>query len=106
MIYELREYKTSPHRMDRLHQRFVDAAIPTWERHGITVVAFWTDVEDPNRVLYILSFPDAEARKKAWEGFRNDPEWKAAKEATEYDGELVEDRAVTVMNPTPYSPLQ
>lgn len=106
MIYELREYRTSPHRIDRLHQRFQEAAMPAWERHGFGVVAFWTDAEDPNRVLYVLSFEDHEQRKRAWEGFRADPEWKAAKEATEYDGELVEHREVTVLEPTGYSPLQ
>ena len=35
-------------------------------------------------LTYMLGFPDEEAQKKAWDTFRNDPEWKQLSKADEY----------------------
>ena len=40
----------------------------------------------------------------AWESFRADPEWIAAKAASEVDGELVANITSIVMTRTPYAP--
>ena len=53
----------------------------------------WNDCEDM-------------AAKKSWEAFQADPDWKAAKEASEKDGKLVDDVKSTYMKPTDSSPIK
>ena len=47
-----------------------------------------------------------EAREKSWTAFRQDPDWLAAKEASEKDGKLVEKVEEIYLNPTDFSPLK
>jgi hypothetical protein len=56
--------------------------------------------------VYILAYPSKEAREKSWKAFVDDPDWKAAKEASEKDGKLVDKVDQVFLNPTDYSPLK
>src|SRR5262245_30767293 len=79
-----------------------------FEKHGITIIGYWvpTDAKEAERkLIYILAYPNMEAAKKSWDGFRNDPAWKAAKDASEKDGVLVEKVESVYLNPTDYSPI-
>jgi hypothetical protein len=44
----------------------------------MTIVGFWQPVSSgmERTLIYILAYKDAAARDAAWNGFRNDPEWK------------------------------
>jgi len=57
-------------------------------------------------MVYILAFPSKEAAEKSWKAFVNDPEWKAAKDASEKDGPLVKKVESIYLNPTDYSPIK
>ena len=105
MIYELRFYRAAAGKMDALHDRFRDHALPLFARHGVEVVGFWVPEHDPEQLVYLVRFRDAEARERAWNGFRNDPEWQSAKADSERDGALVEKQDHWVMEPTDYSPM-
>src|SRR5690606_18715681 len=59
MIYELREYVAHPGAADKLHRRFRDKTLALFARHGLEVAGFWVDEKDPNRIVYLLKFPDA-----------------------------------------------
>ena len=107
MLYELRIYVSSPENVDALHERFRTVNLGVFERLGIDLVGFWTDVTDPVRIHYLVRFPDQAARDAAWAAFDADPEWQAAKkESEDRHGKLVLQAISTRLEPTAYSPLQ
>jgi hypothetical protein len=108
-VFELRTYHAAPGKMKSLHARFRDHTNKLFEKHGMTIIGFWNPA-DPEKaeqtLIYILAFPSKEAADKSWQAFRDDPEWKAAKEASEQDGKLVDKVESVYLNPTDYSPLK
>jgi hypothetical protein len=75
----------------------------------MTIIGFWTPTdkkEADKKLIYLLAFPSREAADKSWKAFRDDPDWKAAKEASEKDGRLVDKFESLFLNPTDYSPLK
>jgi hypothetical protein len=59
-----------------------------------------------NTLVYILSYPSLDARKKSWDAFGADPEWNAAKTESEKNGKLVDKVDSVFLTPTDYSPLR
>ncbi|HVS61989.1 MAG TPA: NIPSNAP family protein [Thermoanaerobaculia bacterium] len=107
--YELRVYIAADGKLDALHERFREHTLDLFEKHGMTVVAFWTptDAERASTTLiYVLSYPDAEARAKSWKAFAEDPEWRRVYQESHKDGPLVEKVESTMMTPTDYSPMR
>jgi hypothetical protein len=108
-VFELRIYYPNPGKMQALHARFRDHTNALFKKHGMEIIAFWvpTDPKDTDqKLIYILAYPSEAAGKKSWEAFRNDPEWKKAREASEKDGVLVNKVDSVWMKPTDYSPLK
>lgn len=88
MIYELREYVAAPGKTELLHQRFADETLALFDKHGITVIGFWTDADDDSRIIYLLRFADEDTKKRAWAAFQSDPQWQHTKATSEADGPL------------------
>ena len=110
-VFELRIYKTRPGKLDALNKRFREHTNRLFKKHGMELIGYWTPAEGPdseNTLIYILAYPSPEAREKSWEGFRSDPQWHEARDASEKDGPILEQGGVqsTILNPTDYSPLQ
>jgi hypothetical protein len=108
-VFELRIYHAAPGKMEALHARFRDHTCKLFAKHGMTIVGFWspTKPEEAEKTLYyVLAYPSKEAADKSWKAFRDDPDWKAAKEASEKDGTLVTKVDSVYMNPTDYSPMK
>ena len=108
-VFELRTYHSAPGKMEALHARFRDRTGKLFKKHNMTIIAFWspTDAEQAKRQLvYLLAFRSQEAAAKSWKDFQADPEWKAVKEASEKDGELVEKIEAVFLKPTDYSALK
>jgi len=108
-VFELRTYYAAPGKMTALHARFRDHTCKLFEKHGMTIVGFWspTKPEDAEqKLIYILAFPSKEAADKAWKDFRDDPDWKKARAESEKDGTLVTKVESVYMNPTDYSPMK
>ena len=108
-FFELRTYHAAEGKLEALHARFRDHTNPLFKKHGMTIIAFWTPADEPaskNTLIYILAYPDREAREKAWKEFQADPDWIAAKAASEKDGTLVLKVDSVFMNPTDYSPIK
>jgi hypothetical protein len=107
--YEMRTYTANAGKMEALHQRFRDHANRLLAKHGMEVVGHWT-VESGEgagtTMVFILAYPSKEAREKAWEAFKADPEWQKVKADSEKDGALVGKVVQTFMVPTDYSRLQ
>lgn len=103
--FELRIYYAAEGKLDALNSRFRDHTIALFTRHGMTNVAYWMPVENPQRrFVYLLSYPDLAAREASWKAFQADPEWIAAKAASETSGTLVEKVESRFLTLTDFSP--
>jgi hypothetical protein len=108
-VFELRTYTAAPGKMDALHTRFREHTNKLFEKHGMTIIGFWspTDAKEAEKkLIYVLAFPSREAARKSWKEFGADPEWRAAMKASEVNGKLVDKVESIYMNPTDYSPLK
>jgi hypothetical protein len=86
-VFELRTYTTPEGRLPALHDRFRNHTMALFSRHGMSHTGYWTPTDpkdSPNtKLLYILSHASKAAGLKSFENFRADPEWIAAKGASE-----------------------
>jgi NIPSNAP len=111
-VFEMRTYHANPGKLDALQARFRDHTRKLFEKHGMTNVGYWVPIDGQtgaaigNTLVYILSYPSLEARKKARDAFQNDPEWKSVKDASEKDGKLVEKVDSVFLAPTDYSAIK
>lgn len=111
-VFELRTYYAAPGKMAALNARFRNHTNKLFEKHGMTIIGFWTPLvgatEDkgPEKLIYMLAFPSKEAAAKSWKAFQDDPDWKKAKAESEKDGKLVDRVESTYLTPTDYSPLK
>ena len=108
-LFEMRTYYAAPGKMDALHARFRDHTCKLFEKHGMTLIGFWspTDAQDgQKRMVYILAHASKEAADKSWAAFRDDPDWKKAKAESEKDGPLVTKVESVFLKATDYSPLK
>ena len=104
-VYELRTYTTHPGRLPALNKRFKEHTTKLFEKHGMTNVMYWTPVDKEDTLIYVLKHNSAEAAKKSWDGFRNDPDWKKAAMESEKDGKIVMKVESVYMKTTDYSPM-
>lgn len=93
-FYELRIYHAMPGKLEAVHDRFRKHTNALFVKHGMEIVGFWgpTDREKgaENQLIYVLAYPSREAREASWKAFAADPEWQAARKASEANGKLVE----------------
>ena len=103
--FELRIYHAAEGKLDALNARFRDHTTGLFTRHGMTNVAYWMPLENPQRLLvYLLSYPDLTARENSWKAFQADPEWESAKAASEVSGPLVKKVDSRFLTLTDFSP--
>jgi hypothetical protein len=86
-VFELRTYTCpSEPMLARLHDRFREHTMKLFEKHGMENLVYWrvTTGDDGERMLiYLLGHKSVEAAKESFAAFRSDPEWLAAKKASE-----------------------
>jgi NIPSNAP len=105
-VFELRTYTTPEGKLDQLNARFRDHTRRIFDRHDMTSIGYWTPIDTPNTLVYILAHPSMDEAKKHWDAFRADPEWQKVKAATEAQGLTgikVESR---YLRPTDYSAIK
>src|SRR5258708_11557670 len=80
-VFELRTYTVPEGKMDALHARFRDITCKYFEKHGITIVGFWTP-KDPKeaktKLVYLLAHPSKEAAEKSWKALDEEADFCAA----------------------------
>jgi len=104
-VYEMRIYYAAPGKLDDLNARFRNHTTKLFEKHGMKNVGYWVPQDNPeNKLIYILSHESREAAKQSWKNFSADPDWQAARKASEVNGRLVTKADVIFMNPTDYTP--
>lgn len=113
-IFELRTYTASPGNLENLHARFRNHTLKLFEKHGMTNVGYWSPLDGQpgagETLIYILAHKSVDAAKASFDAFRQDPDWLAARKASEdkAGGPLTVQGGVksVFMNATDYSPLK
>jgi len=108
-LFELRTYTANEGKLDALNARFRDHTVKLFEKHGMTNIGYWKPEGERSKdtLIYILAFPDKEARNKAFKEFGADPEWKKAQAESEANGKLLVKPPDSVfLTPTDYSPMK
>jgi L-rhamnose mutarotase len=94
-VFELRTYTATPNNLAALHARFRDHTIALFAKHGMTNYGYWAvDANQPDAdkkrpgdtLIYMLAHKTKEARDESFKTFQKDPEWIAAKSASEKAG--------------------
>lgn len=111
-VYELRTYTTEEGRLPALHARFRDHTVKLFEKHGMKNVIYLTPIDGDgkpvgNKLVYLLAHKSQAAAKASFDSFRQDPDWKAAREASEKDGKILSVAPESqFFVPTDYSPMK
>lgn len=113
-VFELRTYTTTPNNLPLLHARFRDHTIALFAKHGMTNLFYWQLLPDQpgaeNTLVYLLAHASTDAAKNSFGAFRADPDWIAAKTASEQKGGgslTIPDGVKSVfLKPTDYSPTK
>ena len=90
-IQQLRIYEIFDHNKAAFHRRFRDHAMRIMSRYGFRFVSMWeTRFDGRTEFVYLLDWPDREAKEAAWRAFMADTEWTEIKRVTKArHGDLV-----------------
>jgi hypothetical protein len=113
-LFELRTYTAAPGRLANLNARFRDFTLGLFKKHGMENIAYWTPAAgEPgadNTLIYIVAHQNREGRDAAFKSFGADPDWVAARKASEEKagGSLTEKGGVKslLLRATDYSPMK
>ena len=113
-VFELRTYTASKGNLGALDARFKDHTIKLFEKHGMTNVVYWHVAAEEKgsdaMLVYLLAHKSQDEAKKSFATFGQDPDWTAARKASEEKagGSLTEKGGVVseFLKPTDYSPLK
>lgn len=108
-VYELRIYTCNEGKLDALLARFRDHTCKLFEKHGMKNIGYWVPVDKENgsetTLIYVLEHKSREAAKASFTAFGADPEWQAARKASEEGGKILAKPPESIfMTPTDYSP--
>ncbi|MEX0585303.1 MAG: NIPSNAP family protein, partial [Pirellulales bacterium] len=59
-----------------------------------------------NTLIYVLAHDSRDTAKKSWEGFRSDPDWHKARDASEAAGKIVIKVESIFAEPTDFSAIK
>jgi hypothetical protein len=76
MIVEVRSYRIKPGKRDEFIELFETRAVPAQRTYGINVIGPFLDVENPNKFVFLRSFPSLEERDRMKEAFYRGELWK------------------------------
>jgi hypothetical protein len=113
-VFELRTYTAATGRRDALNARFRNHTLKLFARHAITNVGYWTPMKDQkgaeDTLIYLLAHKSKEAAAASFKAFGEDPDWVAARKASEEKagGALTVPNGVKsqFLRATDYSPLK
>ncbi len=103
-VYELRTYTTPEGKLPQLHKRFREHTIRLFAKHGMKNVIYFTPVDKPNTLVYLLEHKSPEAAKASWKAFLKDDEWKKVYADSIVNGRLVVKIDKQFLKTTDYSP--
>jgi len=80
-IVELRQYTLHDGRRDELINLFEREFVESQEAQGMKVIGTFTDLDRPNRFVWLRGFHDMNSRLAGLSGFYDGPLWKAHRDA-------------------------
>lgn len=107
-LFEWRTYTCLPGRLPNLITRFKDHTVKLFEKHGMENIAYFISEEkdSQSKLVYLLAHKNEEATAKSWAAFRADPDWIAARDASEKDGKIVEKVESVLLKPLSFSKMK
>jgi len=81
MIVEVRSYRIKPGRREEFIKMFETRAVPAQRTYGIKIVGPFLDVENPNKFVFLRSFPSLEERERMKDAFYGGEVWTNELEA-------------------------
>lgn len=76
MIVEVRSYRIKPGRRDEFIQFFETRSIPALRSHGMKILGPLLDLENPNKFVFLRSFPSLAERERMKNAFYDGDLWK------------------------------
>ena len=76
MIVEVRSYRIKPGKREEFIKVFETRAVQAMRSYGIKVIGPFLDVENPNKFVFLRSFPSLEERDRMKEAFYGGELWK------------------------------
>ncbi len=105
-LFEMRTYYAEPGKLDALIARFQKHTTKIFKKHGMENIGYWLPIDNTkNQLVYILAYPNREARELAWQAFGKDPKWHKVQSKSERNGKLVNKVESIFMTTTDFSPV-
>lgn len=86
-VFEMRTYTAEAGRLDALNARFRDHTVKFFAKHGMVNISYWVPMTGQkgadNTLIYLLAHKSVDAAKASFDAFRKDPDWVAARKASE-----------------------
>ena len=101
MIIEVRTYRIKTGRRAEFIRLFETRSVPAMRQHGMHVLGPLLDVENPNRFVFLRSFPSLEKREPIKDAFYDSDLW--TKELEPIMMPLIDSYDVTLCETTPGS---
>jgi hypothetical protein len=76
MIVEVRSYRVKPGRRDEFIHFFETRAVPAQRSHGMKIFGPLLDLENPNKFVFLRSFPSLADRDRMKNDFYEGELWK------------------------------
>lgn len=76
MIVEVRSYRTKPGRREEFIKFFESRSIPAQREHGMKILGPLLDLENPNKFVFLRSFPSLDERDRMKNDFYEGELWK------------------------------
>jgi hypothetical protein len=81
VIVEVRSYRIKPGHREEFIKFFETRAIPALRSHGMKILGPMLDLENPNKFVWLRSFPSLADRDRMKNDFYEGPLWKDELEA-------------------------
>jgi len=76
MVVEVRSYRIMPGRRDEFIRFFETRSVPALRAHGMKILGPLLDVENPNKFVFLRSFPSMDERERMKNDFYEGDLWK------------------------------
>ncbi|SIO15087.1 NIPSNAP family protein [Algoriphagus halophilus] len=108
-VFQLRVYTCLDGKIDNLIARFKDHTQDLFARQGLKNYPYWITSEKEGgqpKLVYLLGHEDKAKFEAAFQNFLKDPDWVAARDASEANGKIVEKVDATFFTTLPFSPMK
>lgn len=106
MLFELRQYKIQPGKMEAWVRLMEEEIIPFQVSKGMVILGSFVGERDPDAYVWIRRFADEEDRVRLYEAVYQSDHWHERIAPQVAEMMVREEMKVTRLTPTPRSPIQ